>query len=260
MKTLFIASGLLIASQASANSSCNFKLEHDLLINNQVVALQSNQQDLWRIDNNGQLWLAGEKQTTDADTKKLLQQYQAGVRQHATSTVEIVGQAMVLATDALSQVISELTGKPLTDYPAMQQVFTRIQDTTDSIIIRNDQTLELKGSQLSKLDQAFDDEFSNVIENLVQDSMGNIMLQMGKAMMSGQGNFEQRMEAFGQKMEHFGNQLEQSMQGKAERLEQEGEALCAEMQHLNALESSIQQRIPAMAKFDLFANSALVNN
>ncbi|CAM5182322.1 DUF2884 family protein [Alishewanella longhuensis] len=260
MKTLLIATSLLLASQAQANTSCNFTLEHDLLINNQVVALQTNQQDLWRIDNNGQLWLAGQKHTTDADTRQLLRQYQTGVRQQATMTVEIVSQAMLLATDALSQVVSELTGKPVTASPAIQQAFVNIQHTTDAIIVKNDDTLELKGSQLSKLDHAFGDEFSRAIEDLVQDSIGNIMLQIGKAMMSGQGSFEQRMEAFGQRMEHFGNQLEQRLQAKADLIEQDSEALCAQMQELNTLESRIQQRIPAMAQFDLFADSTLVNN
>jgi len=260
MKTLFIATSLLISSQANANTSCNLTLEHDLLINQQLVTLQSNQQDIWRIDTTGQLWLADKKHTTDTDTQQLLAQYQHGVRNQATATVEIVSQAMLLATEALSHVVTELTGKPLTANPEMQQALNRIKETTDSLIIRGDSTLELKGSQLSKLDQAFDDEFSQTIENLVQDSMGNILMQMGKAMMSGQGNVEQRMETFGQKMTHFGNQLEQRLQAKAKQLEQDSDALCVELQHLNTLENDIQQRIPAMAQFDLFADSTLVRN
>lgn len=260
MKTLLIASSLVLASQANANTSCNFQLEHDLLINRHEVVLQTAQQDLWRIDSKGQLWLEGKKHATDAETQQLLQQYQAGVRQQANATVDIVAQGLQLATEALTQVVTELTDKPLTAHPTMQQAFAKIQQTTDSIIIRRDNTLQLKGSKLSQLDQAFDAEFANAIERLVQDSIGNIMLQVGKAMTSSEGSFEQRMEAFGQRMEQFGERLEASLQAKAELIEQRGEALCTEMQTLNTLENTLQQRIPAMAKFDLFTDSAIANH
>lgn len=260
MKTFFIAGSLLIASQAQANTGCNFTLEHDLFITSQGVALQSGQQHLWQIDTNGQLWLYGQKQQTDADTTQLLIQYQSGVREQAMATVEIVSQAILLTTESISQLVTELTGKPITTNPGLQQAFAKIQQTTDNIIVRDDQTLELRGSQLAALDDAFGEEFAHAVEDLIQDSLGNIMLQMGKAMLSDQGSFEQRMEAFGQRMGQFGTQLEQRVQAKAALLEQDSETLCSNMQSLNALETTIQQRIPAMAKFDLFTDSTLQNN
>lgn len=253
MKILLLISSLLIASQAQATSSCNFTLEHDLLLDPQAVSLKAGENDLWRIDNAGQLWLHGKKQPTDADTSTLLVQYQAGVRQQAIATAEIVGQAMLLATDALSQVVTELTGKPVTAHPALQQTVVQLQHTTDSIIIRRDNTLELKGSQLASLEHAFGDEFNRAIEDLVQDSIGNIMLQMGAAILSTQGSFEQRMGAFGQRMEHFGKQLEQNLQVKTEHLAQGNGAFCAQMQQLNVIESRLQQQIPALTPFALFS-------
>lgn len=90
MKTLLIASSFVLASQANANTSCNFQLEHDLLINRHKVVPQTAQQDLWRIDSKGQLWLDGKKHATDGETQQLLQQYQAGVRQQANATAELV--------------------------------------------------------------------------------------------------------------------------------------------------------------------------
>lgn len=259
MKTLLIASSLVLISQVNAHTSCNFQLEHDLLIDRHEVVLQKDQQDLWRIDSQGQLWLEGKKHATDQDTQQLLQQYQAGVRQQANATVDIVTQALELATDAVAQVVTELSGKPLTAHPSLQQAFAKIQQTNDNIIVRRDNTLLLKGSELSQLDHTFDTEFEKAVEDLVQDSIGNIMLQIGKAMSSGEGSFEQRMEAFGQRMERFGERLEAGLQAKAELIEQRGEALCAEMQTLNTVENTLQQRLPAMAKFDLFTDNSTAN-
>lgn len=260
MKALLLTAAVTISNPAVAEQSCQFQLEHDLLISPTQLVLQQQQQPLWRIDPQGRLWLANKEQTTDAESRALLQQYQAGIRQQANSTVELVTDAMLLASTAVGQVLTELTGKSLQDHPALQQVMAKIQLSTDNIIIRNGDTLELRGSQMSTLDQAFGPEFDAAIENLVEESMGNIMLQIGKAMVNGQGNFEQRMEAFGQRMEKFGEQLEQNMQQKASVLEQRGEAMCQQVEQLDQLESQIQQRLPVMQDFDLFNTQKTAKN
>ncbi|WP_333608384.1 DUF2884 family protein [Arsukibacterium sp.] len=256
MKTLLMIGSLLMAGQVNAHQQCQLQLNNDLLIEQQQVQLLSNNQPLWRINNDGQLWLDNQPVSTDADTRKLLQQYQQGVRQQAEETVYVVTEAMALAATAVEQVLTELTGKPLSKNKPMQQVLQNIQNSTDTIIVRRGEQLEIRGSQLQQLDKAFGPEFAAAIEQLVQESMGSILWQLGKAMMGGSGDFEQRMDAFGQRMEQFGEQLEQSMTAKADLLEQRGDALCQQLQQLEQLETAIQQRLPAMVQYDL-VNSQL---
>lgn len=251
MKTLLIISSLLMAGQGNANQQCQLQLNNDLLIERQQVQLLSNNQPLWRINNDGKLWLDNQPVKTDADTRKLLQQYQQGVRQQAEDTVLIVTEAMSLASTAVEQVLTELTGKPLSKNKPLQQVLQNIHHSTDSIIVRRGEQLEIRGSQLHQLDKAFGPEFDAAIEQLVQESMGSILWQLGKAMMGGSGDFEQRMNAFGQRIELFGEQLEQSMTASATVLEQRGDALCQQLQQLDQLETAIQLKIPAMVKYDV---------
>ncbi|MFN3710260.1 MAG: DUF2884 family protein [Alishewanella aestuarii] len=260
MKALVLTATVVLANPVVAEQSCQFQLEHDLVISPTQVILQQQQQSLWTIDQQGRLWLAGKEQSTDAESRALLQQYQAGVREQAINTVELVQAGLQLAGTAVEQVLTELTGKSLAQHPQMRDVLAKIQQSTDEIIVRRGEQLEVRGSALSKLDQAFGPEFDAAIESLVEESMGNIMLQIGKAMVSGQGTFEQRMEAFGQRMEKFGEQLEQNMQAKASVLEQRGEAMCQQVQQLDQLESQIQQRLPAMAAYDLFNNVKTAKN
>lgn len=256
MKSLLIASGFVLTSLSSAvmaheNHSCNINIEKDLAINSQQVSLKDKGTELWRISEDGKLWLDGKAVSTDSDTRVMLRDYQAGIRTQTLETVAIVEDALVLAADAVNSVLTELTGDSLEQHPALQKALDKIDATTQSIVERDGDNIFVHGSRLDNLDQAFGEEFEQAIEEAVMQSMGSIFSLIGKAMASGEGTFEQRMEAFGQRMERFGEDLEARMESKAEVLEQRGEAMCSNLQQLDALESRIQQAIPQMQQYDL---------
>ena len=247
-------SALVFSNSAAAhsNQSCNIEFDKDLVINSSSVQLQDSGKTLWQISDEGQLTLHGKNVTVNNETRLLLRDYQAGIRNQTIETVALVEDALLMASDALTTVLGELTGKSLDEYPAMQQALTKISDAANHVVVQDGDNTYLYGSRLDSIDQAFGPEFEQAIEEAVSQSMGSIMMLVGKAMTSGEGNFEQRMEAFGAKMEKFGENLEAKMDIKAAALEQRGDALCAQVTDLDALETRIQQQIPAMQQYDLF--------
>jgi len=256
MKNVLIASSFILTSISTAvmahdNSSCNVNFDKDLSINSQLVSMKDAGTELWRINNNGQLWLDGKAITTDSNTQALLREYQTGIRTQTLETVALVEDALVLAADAVNSVITELTGDSLQEHPALQTALDKMKAGTDSIVVRSGDTIDIYGSRFDNLDNAFGPEFEQAIEEAVTSSMGSIMMLVGKAMTSGEGNFEQRMQAFGERMERFGEDLEARMDTKSAALEQRGDAMCANWQQLDVLESQIQQAIPQMQQYDL---------
>lgn len=256
MKNLLIAGGFMLTSISTAvmahdNSSCNVNFDKDLSINSQLVSMKDAGTELWRINNNGQLWLDGKAVTTDSNTQALLREYQAGIRTQTLETVALVEDALVLAADAVNSVITELTGDSMQDHPALQTALDKMKASTDSIVVRSGDNIDIYGSRFDSLDEAFGPEFEQAIEEAVTSSMGSIMMLVGKAMTSGEGNFEQRMQAFGERMERFGEDLEARMDTKSAALEQRGEAMCGHLQQLDTLENQIQQTIPQMQQYDL---------
>lgn len=249
-----LCSTLSLSAAAHSNQSCNIEFDKDLVISNSSVQLQENGNTLWQINDDGQLILNGKKVIVNNDTRALLRDYQAGIRKQTTATVALVEDALLLASEALTTVLSELTGKSLNDYPAMQQALAKISDTANEVVLTEGDNTYLFGSRLDNIDQAFGPEFERAIEEAVSQSMGSIMMLVGKAMTSGEGSFEQRMEAFGKKMETFGENLEAKMEIKSAALEQRGDAICSQVTQLDALENRIQQHIPAMQQYDLFKN------
>ncbi len=247
-------SALVYSNSAAAhsNQSCNIEFDKDLVINSNSVQLQDSGNTLWLINDEGQLTLNGKTVKVNTETRELLRDYQAGIRHQTVATVALVEDALLMASEALTTVLNELTGKSLDDYPAMQQALAKISDAANQVVVQDGDNTYLYGSRLDTIDQAFGPEFEQAIEEAVTQSMGSIMMLVGKAMTSGEGNFEQRMEAFGAKMEKFGENLEAKMDIKAAALEQRGDAFCAQVTQLDALETRIQQQIPAMQQYDLF--------
>lgn len=259
MKRSLLASAVVLGTfslnaMAHQNTHCNIEFENDLVINSSSVMLQDNGATLWQIDKDGQLTLNNKAVMVNNETRLLLRDYQAGIRSQTTDTIALVEDALIMASEALTTVVSELTGKTLDEYPAMQKALAKISDAANQVVVQDGDNTYLYGSRLENIDQAFGPEFEQAIEEAVSQSMGNIMMLVGKAMTSGEGSFEQRMEAFGQKMEKFGENLEAKMDIKAAALEQRGEAICSQVTKLDTLETRIQQQIPAMQQYDLFKN------
>ncbi|MBZ9613097.1 YggN family protein [Rheinheimera maricola] len=256
MKTLLIASGFMLTSISTAvmahdEHSCNVNFDKDLSISSQQVSMKDAGSELWRISDNGDLWLEGKTVKIDSSTRAMLRDYQAGIRTQTLETVALVEDALVLAADAVNSVLTELTGESLEQHPALQTALDKIRSTTAGVVERSGDTINVYGSRFENIDEAFGPEFEQAIEEAVTSSMGSIFTIIGKAMSSGEGNFEQRMEAFGERMERFGEDLEARMNIQSSALEQRGEAMCANLQQLDVLESQIQQAIPQMQKYDL---------
>lgn len=248
MKALFFTASCLAAIPAFADNSCSFSMQHDLEINPQYVILQQEKQELWRIDPTGQFWLDGKAVNPNRANRKLLQEYQQSVRQQTQQTVELVADALELAGTALDQVLTELTGLSLEQHPGVQQAMQQVRSSTEQIIIKDGSTLQIRGDKLSTLEQAFDKRFEEAVEQAITQSIGNILILAGKAMLGSEGSIEQRMETFSNRMEHFGEELGSRMEARAEVLEQRGEQLCEQFKKLEQLENRLQQHYPSMQK------------
>ncbi len=256
MKSLLIASGFMLTSFSGAvlahdNNSCNVNFDKDLAISSVYVSMQDAGAELWRISDNGELWLDGKAVKTDSNTRALLLQYQDGIRSQTLETVALVEDALVLAADAVNSVLTELTGDTLEQHPALHTAMDKIRAATAGVVKRDGDNIYIYGSRFDNIDEAFGPEFEQAIEQVVTQSMGSIFMIIGKAMASGEGTFEQRMQAFGERMERFGEDLERRMKDKSQLLEQRGDAMCARLLQLDALETQIQQLLPQMQQYDL---------
>lgn len=214
------------------------------------MQLLRNDTALWRISDQGQLWVNNQAVDTDAQTATMLKQYQSGLRDNAEQTVTLVADAVSLASEALTRVMAQFEVDNGDAQANIDRALNKMRTNLDQLL-RSDNSIRINGSKLAGIDNGFDDEMSKAIEESVAEITGNALVMVGKAMSSGEGNFEQRMEAFGQKMDQFGKELEADMDVRGAQLESRGQQICSSLQHLDGLETQIQAKVPAMQQFDL---------
>lgn len=251
MKTLIIAATLLASTASAHEQQCDIHLDKDLQVSPNSVAIQNADGELWRINPQGQLWLENTRVTTNNETQQQLQQFQADIRQQTIQTLGLIEDALILASDAINTVVAELTEQPVTQSPALNKAVAKIKSYSESLVVKQQDNITVYGSRFNSLDDVFDQAFEQAIEHAVTESLGNMMLAVGKALTSSEGSFEQRMEAFAEKMEKFGTELENKIESRVSTLEQRGEALCDGLYNLDKLETQIQQAIPQMRQYDL---------
>ena len=250
---LLIAATLFssIAMAHESDQNCSLELHDDLLVQRADVQLLRNDTALWRISDQGQLWVNNQVVDTDAQTAAILKQYQSGLRDNAEQTVTLVADAVSMASEALTRVMAQFEVDNGEAQANIDRALNKMRTNLDQILLRSDNSIRINGSKLAGIDNGFDDEMSKAIEESVAEITGNALMLVGKAMSSGEGNFEQRMEAFGQKMDKFGDELEADMNVRGEQLEARGQQICSSLQQLDGLEAQIQAKIPAMQQFDL---------
>ncbi len=254
MKTLLataIFASLSLPAVAGSTDNCSLQFKDDLIINPQGVSLQRAQTQLWHIDNQGQLWLEQQKVATNSQTTQALQHYQAGLRQQSQDTLLLVGDALILATDAVDRVVTGFGVESPQLRQTVDQMIGNLKGKIDHLVIKNGEEIRINGSHINQQDGRLEAEMEQAIEQSVAQLTGAMMMTMGQAMMQGDGNFEQRMADFGKKMETFGDQLEQEMDQRGDALEQRGQAICRNLQQLDQLEGQIQAAVPAMTAYDL---------
>lgn len=258
MKTLIataVAASLSFSAFASESQNCALQFKDDLVINPSSVQLQRANQPLWQINSDGQLWLDGKAVATDVNTQQALQQYQQGLRGQAQETVLLVADALQMASDAISRVVTQFGGDNSEAQHGIDRSLAKLRGNLDQLVIKNGDEIRINGSKLHNADAEFSKEFEQAVENSMSEMTGSMLMMVGQAMSRGEGNFEQRMEQFGKEMEQFGTELEADMESRSADLEKRGNSICQNLQQLDKLEHQIQGQVPAMTAFDLIDTS-----
>lgn len=250
---LLLAATLFSSMTMAHENSCSMQLNDDLHMNAAEVQLQRGDTTLWRINTQGQLWVQGQAVAVDTTTQQHLQQYQAGLRSTAKDTLVLVGDAMDLAGTAIGRVFEQFGVDDADQNSRLNKALANMKQNIQQVVYQQGDEIHLHGSKMDSIDQGFDTELSAAIEESMADITGNVLMMVGKAMVSGEGTFEERMKTFEHNMDQFGEQLEVEMEAKAEVLETRGQQLCGQLQQLDVLESQIQAQVPAMASFDLIS-------
>lgn len=246
-----VPSRQLTIVNAPDTASCQFNLDKDIHASYETLTVTDGQTELFRILHNGDLYLNGNSVSVDAEERGMLIQYKNGLSTQSEFVVDVMAEAMEMTAYALTATFTEMFGERHKIVRRIGKLNDKLAAEFATVAYQADGTYVVQGSQLDAFGDRLGDTLDTEIQEIVEDSMGSMIWLVTKAMFSGSGGFEQRMEQFGERMEKMGEELEITMESWGAEMEIRGEAMCADLEQLRETEGRIVERIPGFSEYRL---------
>ena len=247
----------LASSTAFSHESCNVDLSAGFTINtNSIEFLQDEgendgkQRSLYKIIEGKKLLIDSQNIELTDTQQALLQKYDEKIRQLVPQVRSVAIEGVDLAVDGVNLAFNALLGEGNSVAADLTKELTLIRaQVIDKLSIENGISVGVDGLESEELlGKDFDQRIESAIEKAVLNSMGSIMIAVGRQMMAADGdgqNFETRME-------DFGDTIEREMTVRTAQIEKKAQALCLSIAEVDALEEQLKWQIKPLADTNVF--------
>lgn len=248
LKQLTAVAVMALVSVSSAAEECNLHTQAGLRVTPAALEFFDNGKSVYRIADQRYLVVDGQQLNLSGAQQTLVSEYDKQVRALVPEVESIALEGIDLAIEGAGLVFDGLLGErnkvSVQLRNELQHLKGDVRRYFDSEILsfnRNDK------DHSDLFGKYFETRVERIVETSVQDSIGAILIAVGKEMLSSGGN----MEAFEARMDRFGRDIEAQMRAKAVRMEARGMELCRAATAVNAIEEQLRQSVPDIQQFDL---------
>ncbi|RLV61470.1 DUF2884 family protein [Parashewanella curva] len=258
--TSMIIASSFMASSAFAHDEhrqeCNISLNYDITASSNELTVSDNGNEQYRIVGD-RLFVNDEQVDLDAGQKRLVSEYRQEVVDQVPQVIELVNGAVELASDAMGSALTPLLGDEAGS--KLEEVMEKVQERIGKVAYQDGNSYYL-GATESTIEQAFDQNFEEEIENAVKSSIGSILMNVGAALMSSDGgSFSEKLTALEQKMETMAEDLETRIEAQAADFEQQADQMCDNFKSLAKLEQEVRLAIPELKALPVTINNQKVH-
>ena len=221
------------------NNACetNFKSEMKFSNNQLSVTTVKNEQLLF--DAEGRVIVDGKPIELSESERKLAQHYYASVEQAIPMVTTVALEAINITNIALSETFTALLGDNSQLPQLISEKLSKVSDAIEHHVYQNPDSLTFDsayfGDDLEESNK-FEDEIDEIKEEVIASAMGEMLIQLGRSMMSGGGD----MSDFEKRMENLGNDIEARAEVLAEELKLKAEGLCEKLLDIDNTENQLQ--------------------
>lgn len=248
---LLAASSLPLATLARADS-CEVSLNYDVRVAPQEVVFSDKGQEQYRIEND-QLYIEGQPVNLSSQQQDLVRQYANEITTQVPQAIELVDDAVSLAFQTLSHVVT-----PLLDDKASKQFdeqMAGLKNHMGNLAYQQGDQFYL-GATAASIQNTFNQEFEQQVEELMQQAIGTIIMNIGEQMvLEDSENVDTKMQGFSEKMATVSQVIEQDLEAQSKTLEVKAQELCGRFNTLRALEQRLRQQVPALAPYTLTSHT-----
>jgi len=236
-----------------ADEECNVELEHGLIITENVIRIVDKTQtrvqiNLGSTEQDTQIFIKGLLIALSEEETLVLNEFEQGLRNTVPELVNLATDGVNLGLTAIEQVVKGFSDK---EPQVLKNQLEYVEKTLMSKFKRGDDFYYIAPQSLSRLDDFFKNEISEKIHAAVHGSLGAILVALGDAFDSDEGNLEERISDMGTRMDIIATEIDKSLQKKAMVLEAKAAEYCSCLQKLDATETRLQKIIPSLLQFDL---------
>lgn len=232
--------------------ACEVSIQHDITVSEDFVRVFDGEQTLYRIQTNGEFWVGDEFVELSEGQQAVGREYVLALNKAVPEVTALVSEALNMAGESVGAALEAAFGADNSLSTTVQTSLSQASEHFNSVVSRHGNEYTLSHSSVDHLDDVFGQEFETKIASAVKESVGSILMVLGKAIVSGDGDFEDRMEAFNQRMESMGLQIEQNMAAVGKSMEVKGEQLCRDFDRIRQLELTLRTGVPSLANSALF--------
>lgn len=242
-----------LAANAS-DINCDINFNHDLIVSENSLEVRDEGKVLYRFDGHN-LLVDGKTVDLSSQQYNSMVAFQSQFYDQMPATMAVIEEALAVAGVAVDAVVEHLSQMDI-DMSMLEGFMDELSQSITEHIQQDDGSYRLVSGDFDNFGVGYEGELEQQIEAAVSQSIGSIMMQMGSAMVNGEGEtFASQMEAFGERMETMSAQIEQEVAQRERSLEQDANQLCMNWQELDKLEQEMQKQIPELKAFDLIQSS-----
>lgn len=249
------ASGLQSAqakTEPQIDERCEVSLNYDVRVEPKKLVMSEKGAEKYRIEVD-KLYVEGKQVTLTDKQNKLVSQYADEVSTQVPEVIELVNEAVALASQAVSMALTPLMGDAAG--AKFDEMMAGVQKRVDAVAYKQGDSFYL-GATEESMQNTFNDEFEQEMEQIVQNSIGTLMMNIGGQILAGDGeSFDAKMEAFSQKMDRLGDDIEQQIESQSKGIEAKADRLCDRFENLLVLENQLRKEVPELAPYVLTQNT-----
>lgn len=221
------------------NGKCDTNINADLHFSNNELRIITDAKQNILFTQQGTVIVDGKEIDLNQEQQNLAKSYFNDIEQTIPIVASIASEAINITNIALSEVFTALLGENSQVPMMIDERLSAISKGIQDHVYQNPDSITFDTTYLDKdlgLNGDFEREVEEMTEELMATAMGEMLMVLGKAMMSGTGD----MDDFEKRMESLSADIETRADALALEIEEKAEVLCDSLLQIDATENQLQ--------------------
>jgi hypothetical protein len=227
------------ASQYNSEQ-CDINLQGDLRFAENTLTLKTEADDEVRITENYMVFLNGQKLALSAGETNWVKEYYRAIEQTIPQVMTVAAEGVKIANYAVTDVLRGFLGAQSKVASQLEIKLNDLYGKLNEHVYQNPKSLTFDSAKLESelgLGTDFNAEVDLLVSDVMENAMGEFLVQMGRSMLNGNGS----MGSFEQRMEEMGEAIETKVESQTESIKKEAKKLCEMLTTIDVSENNVQK-------------------